>query len=55
MPRSRKIDLAKVQSSLDKTCRKCGFMVTPDLLKRVDCDRIECPKCGENFRPMAAE
>jgi ribosomal protein S27AE len=48
MPRSRKIDLAKVQASLNKTCPKCGA-ITPDQIKRVDFERMECPKCGEKF------
>jgi ribosomal protein S27AE len=52
MSRSRKINLEKVQASLNKTCPKCGFTITPDLVKRVDFDRIECPKCGERFRPL---
>jgi hypothetical protein len=47
--RSRKIDLEKVQAPPDKTCPKCGFTITPDLVKRVDFERIECPKCGEKF------
>ena len=50
MPRSRKINLEKLQASLDKTCRKCGFTITPDQVKRVDFERIECPQCGERFR-----
>jgi ribosomal protein S27AE len=50
MPRSRKIDLEKVQASLDKTCPKCGFTITPDQVKRVDFERMECPKCGGKFR-----
>jgi predicted RNA-binding Zn-ribbon protein involved in translation (DUF1610 family) len=41
----------KVQASLNKTCPKCGFMITPDQVKRVDSEQIECPKCGEKFRP----
>jgi hypothetical protein len=41
MPRSRKIDLEKVQASLDKKCPKCGFTITPDLVKRVDFERME--------------
>jgi predicted RNA-binding Zn-ribbon protein involved in translation (DUF1610 family) len=53
MSRSRKIDLEKVQTSLDKTCPKCGFTITPDQAKRVDFERIECPKCGEKFRAVA--
>jgi predicted RNA-binding Zn-ribbon protein involved in translation (DUF1610 family) len=39
----------KVQASLDKTCTKCGCTITPDLVKRVDFERMECPKCGEKF------
>jgi hypothetical protein len=23
--------------------------ITPDLVKRLDFERIECPKCGEKF------
>jgi ribosomal protein L37AE/L43A len=52
-PRSRKIDLPKVRASLNATCPKCGFTITPDLLKRVDFERMECPKCGERFEANA--
>jgi ribosomal protein S27AE len=55
MPRSRKINLEKVRASLDKTCPKYGFTITPHLVKRVDFDRVECPKCGEKVRPNANE
>jgi ribosomal protein S27AE len=48
-----KINLEKTQASLDKTCPKCGFTITPDLVKRVDFERIECPKCGEKFSPAS--
>jgi predicted RNA-binding Zn-ribbon protein involved in translation (DUF1610 family) len=51
MPRSRKINLGTVQASLDTACPKCGATITPDLVKRVDFDRVECPKCGERFQP----
>jgi len=54
MPRSRKINLEKARASLDKTCPKCGFTITPDLVKRVDFERMECPKCGARFQPNAA-
>jgi ribosomal protein S27AE len=53
VPGSRKIDLAKVHAWLNKTCPKCGFTITPNQVKRVDFERIECPKCGEKFRPDA--
>jgi len=55
MSRSRKIDLEKVRASLNKTCPNCGFTITPDLVKRVDFERVECPKCDEKFRPSANE
>jgi hypothetical protein len=51
MSPSRKINLAKVLASLDKTCPKCGFTITPDLVKRVDFERMECPTCNEKFQP----
>jgi ribosomal protein S27AE len=44
-----------VLASLNKTCAKCGFGITPALVKRVDFERIECPKCGEKFQPRALE
>jgi ribosomal protein S27AE len=53
--RSRKINLEKVLASLDKTCPKCGFTITPDLVKRLDFERMECPKCGEKFQPRAVK
>jgi hypothetical protein len=46
-------DLEKVRASLDKTCPKCGFTITPDQVKRVDFDRIECTKCCEKFQSNA--
>jgi hypothetical protein len=51
MPRSRKINLEKVQGWLNTKRPKCGFTITPDLVKRVDFERMECPQCGEKFRP----
>jgi hypothetical protein len=34
MPRSRKINLEKVLASLNTTCPKCGFTITPNQVKR---------------------
>jgi predicted RNA-binding Zn-ribbon protein involved in translation (DUF1610 family) len=51
MPRSRKINQDKVQASLDTPCPKCGFSITPAQIRRVDFERVECPKCGEKFQP----
>ena len=50
MPRSRKFNLEKVQASLDKICPKRGFTITPDQVKRVDFERVECPKFGADVR-----
>jgi predicted RNA-binding Zn-ribbon protein involved in translation (DUF1610 family) len=47
--KDRKLDLEKIRASLDKTCPKCGAIITPDLVKRLDADTLECPKCGERF------
>jgi len=33
---------------------KCGATITPDLVKRLEFERIECPKCGKKFQPSAA-
>jgi hypothetical protein len=30
--------------------RYCGFTITPDQIKRVDFERIECPQFGERLR-----
>jgi DNA-directed RNA polymerase subunit RPC12/RpoP len=51
MPRSRKINLEKVQASLDAVCPKCGALIPPAEVRRVDFERIECPVCGERFVP----
>jgi uncharacterized protein (UPF0212 family) len=32
-----------------------GIHHTLDLVKRVDFERVECPKCGEKFRPAERE
>jgi len=53
VPRSRKINLEWVLASLNTTCLKCGFTITPDLVKRLDFEWMECPKCGERFQPKA--
>lgn len=47
MPSSRKINLEKVQVSLDKVCPKCGALTSPAEVRRIDFERIECP-CAEN-------
>jgi len=44
-----KINREKVLASLNKTCP------SPDLVKRVDFEQIECPKCGAKFQPAERE
>jgi len=51
MPRSRKINLGKVRASLNTQCPKCGHLIPPAEVKRVDLERAQCPKCGEKFQP----
>jgi ribosomal protein S27AE len=47
----KKIDLEKVQASLNKACPKCGGLISPAEVRRIDFERIECPACGERFAP----
>jgi predicted RNA-binding Zn-ribbon protein involved in translation (DUF1610 family) len=51
MPSLRKINLQKVQASLDVICPKCGKLVSPAEVRRIDFERMECPACGERFAP----
>jgi predicted RNA-binding Zn-ribbon protein involved in translation (DUF1610 family) len=51
MPRARKINLEKVRASLDAVCPKCGKLISPAQVRRIDFERIECPECGEQFVP----
>jgi predicted RNA-binding Zn-ribbon protein involved in translation (DUF1610 family) len=51
MPRARKINLEKVRASLDAVCPKCGKVIPPAEVRRIDFERIECPVCGERFAP----
>jgi hypothetical protein len=47
MPSSRKINLEKVLASLDAVCPKCGGLISPAHVRRIDFERIECPVCGK--------
>jgi hypothetical protein len=44
-----RINREKVLASLNKTCP------SPDLVKRVNFEQIECPKCGAKFQPTEWE
>ncbi len=54
MPTKQKINLAKVLASLNTFCPKCGYSITPSERTHVDFEHIECPKCGERFKPVAS-
>jgi predicted RNA-binding Zn-ribbon protein involved in translation (DUF1610 family) len=45
----KRFNLEKVQSSLDTICPKCGKIITPAEMQRVDFERMKCPACGERF------
>jgi predicted RNA-binding Zn-ribbon protein involved in translation (DUF1610 family) len=54
----KRINLEKVQASLDVICPKCGKVITPAEMQRIDFERMKCPACGELFsqgreRPIA--
>jgi len=45
----KKINLEKVLASLDTMCPKCGKVITPAEVQRVDFERMKCPACGVLF------
>jgi predicted RNA-binding Zn-ribbon protein involved in translation (DUF1610 family) len=47
MPSKQKINLEKVRAALNTVCPKCGCMITPDRILRIDSQQIQCPQCGE--------
>jgi hypothetical protein len=51
MPSRKKINFEEVLASLDKVCPKCGALLSPADVRRIDFERIECPVCGEQFVP----
>jgi hypothetical protein len=51
MPQSRKINREKVLASLNKACPKCGFTITPDLVKPVDFEWIELSEMQREVPP----
>jgi len=44
--------IEKVKASLDKTCPTCEGTITPDQVKRLDFERIECPSVEGDSRLM---
>lgn len=51
MVTKQKINCAKVQAALNTPCPKCGYAIPPGEIRRIDCDRMECPQCSEQFIP----
>jgi hypothetical protein len=51
MPRKQKLDRERVMASLNTLCPKCGMSITPDRVRRIDFDHVECPACREQFIP----
>jgi ribosomal protein S27AE len=49
MPRKEKIHLEKVLAALNTLCPACGYSITPAEIRRVDFDKMKCPRCGEVF------
>lgn len=55
MPTRKRIDLDRVMAALDIRCPKCACTITPDRIRRLDFEQIECPECGEKFAPTAKQ
>lgn len=51
MPGRRKIDIEKIRASQGVGCIKCGYTIPPWELRRIDGNRVRCPKCGAAFEP----
>ncbi len=49
MPRKQKINREKLHASLNTQCPKCGYLIPPAEIRRVDFTTMKCPKCGEQF------
>ena len=50
----KKVNLEKVLASLDTICPKCGKVISPFEVRRIDFQRMECPACGERFTPQVS-
>ena len=51
MPSRKKIDYEKVFAALNTTCPKCGRVIEPQEIRRVNFEEMLCPGCGERFIP----
>jgi hypothetical protein len=50
-PRKQKIHLTAVRACLDMVCTKCGYLIPPAEIRRIDFETVRCPACGEKFVP----
>ena len=51
LSRTRKIDLSKVCEALTTTCPKCGRVIQPSEVKRLNFEDMLCLACGSTFQP----
>ena len=51
MPRSSKLDRAKIDASLNTDCPHCGHSITPAERTHIDTEHLECPCCHKRFIP----
>jgi hypothetical protein len=49
MPRSRKVNLERALASLNTTCPKCGKVITPVEMQRIDFQRMSVRRAGSGF------
>jgi rubredoxin len=49
MPARKRIDLAKVLTSLDVVCPECSCSIPPDQMERVGNEQMKCPLCDAVF------
>jgi len=49
MPSRKKIDMQKVLACLNTICPKCGRVIEPQEIRRVNFEEMICPECGEAF------
>jgi ribosomal protein L37AE/L43A len=51
MVSKQKINREKVMAALNTLCPKCGCLIPPEKIRRIDSSLVECPSCGERFTP----
>jgi predicted RNA-binding Zn-ribbon protein involved in translation (DUF1610 family) len=49
---ARKIHWDKVFAALNTTCTKCGRVIKPNEIMRVNFEEMICPACGTIFDPL---